>query len=343
MGQTLVLNPTTANLIVASNLLNVNGSNDTNRLLTLSGNSSNNIFSGNISTGSGGNISVTKINSSQWTLLGTNSYSGVTTISAGTLQLGDGTAGHDGTIAGTSGITNNGTLIYNRFGSLSSSVAISGNGSVVKLGNGTQTLTAANSYLGGTIISAGTLQGTGTALGNGSVTLSGGNIAVNDGVTTTAGNLTTGSQIWNGNSSYTARIFSTGTADKIIMSAGNSTLDVTSVSTNSPFTVHASAVANSLDPTISKDWVIASFTNLTGVSNPTAGNSTVVAQAGVNTTAFILDLPTSLFSGNAYGGMGAPLLEFEAVNGGGYSLDVVYDATPEPGTTMLLLGGACQC
>ena len=255
------------------------------------------------------------------TLLAAASYTGLTKINSGaTLQLGDGATGHDGTIATSSGITNNGTLIYNRFGSLTSSVPISGSGSVVKLGNGNQTLTAANSYTGGTVISAGTLQGTGTALSTGNVTLAGGNIAVNDGVTTAAGNLTTGSHTWNGNSSYTARVFSTGSADKIIMSAGNSTLDVSSVSASSPFTVHASAAVGSLDPAVNQDWVIASFTNLTGVTNPTAGNATVVAQAGVNTTAFILDLPTNLFSGNTYGSQGAPLLEFEAVNGGGIQL-----------------------
>ena len=62
--------------------------------------------------------------------------------------------------------------------------------------------------------------------------------------------------------------------------------------------------------------------------------------AGANTNAFILDMPTSLFSGNTYGVDGGPFLEFEALGGGAYSLDVVYNATPEPGTMMLVLAGA---
>ena len=39
-----------------------------------------------------------------------------TTIGGGILQLGDGTARKDGTIENSSGITNNATLVFNRFG-----------------------------------------------------------------------------------------------------------------------------------------------------------------------------------------------------------------------------------
>ena len=100
------------------------------------------------------------------TLTAVNTYQGVTTINSGaTLQLGDGTTGHDGTIASTSGITDNGTLIYNRFGALSTDRVISGIGAVTISGPASQTFTATNSYSGATTISSGaTLQ-----LGNGGV------------------------------------------------------------------------------------------------------------------------------------------------------------------------------
>ena len=58
-----------------------------------------------------GQGSFTKAGPGTLTFTGNNTYSGATTISAGTLQLGNGAAGHDGSLA-TSGITNNATLAY---------------------------------------------------------------------------------------------------------------------------------------------------------------------------------------------------------------------------------------
>jgi fibronectin-binding autotransporter adhesin len=92
------------------------------------------------------------------TLTGANTYTGATTINTGaTLQLGNGTTGNDGTILTTSGITDDGTLIYNRFGALSSAVAINGPGAVTKIGSGSQTLSASNGYTGATTIAGGLL------------------------------------------------------------------------------------------------------------------------------------------------------------------------------------------
>ena len=57
---------------------------------------------------------------------------------------------------------NNGTLAVNRSDTLTLSGVISGTGAFQQNGTGTTILTAANTYLGGTTINAGTLQ-----LGNG--------------------------------------------------------------------------------------------------------------------------------------------------------------------------------
>ena len=111
---------------------------------------------------------LTKAGSQTLTILNTNTYTGVTTISAGTLQLGDGTSGKDGTIANSPTITNSGALVYNRFGTNSYGGAISGSGTVTKDGPGTQTLTGTNTYTGATTVNAGTLEiGGGGLLGNG--------------------------------------------------------------------------------------------------------------------------------------------------------------------------------
>jgi autotransporter-associated beta strand protein len=91
-------------------------------------------------------------------LTASNTYTGGTWIGGGTLQLGTGQAGQDGTLLPASGITNNSTLVYNLHNSQTVSYPISGNGSLVKLGASQLTLTGTNAYLGLTTVGAGTLQ-----------------------------------------------------------------------------------------------------------------------------------------------------------------------------------------
>ena len=93
------------------------------------------------------------------TLTATNTYTGPTTVSAGTLQLGTGTSGQDGSLA-TSGVANNATVVYDLSGSQSAAYVISGSGGLVKTGSGTLTLAAiqGNSYTGPTVIQGGTLK-----------------------------------------------------------------------------------------------------------------------------------------------------------------------------------------
>ena len=100
--------------------------------------------------------SVTKdVAGSTLTLTGANTYTGTTTISAGTLRVGNG--GTSGSL-GTGNTTNNASLVFNRSDASSYSGVISGTGSVTKEGAGTTTLTGANTYTGATTISAGTLK-----------------------------------------------------------------------------------------------------------------------------------------------------------------------------------------
>ena len=109
-------------------------------------------------TGAGGLI---KTGAGTLTLTGTNTYSGGTTISAGTLQIGNG--GTTGSIVGN--VLDNGVLAFDRSNNVTFGSVISGTGSLTQLGAGTLTLTGANTYAGGTTISAGTLQ-----IGNGGTT-----------------------------------------------------------------------------------------------------------------------------------------------------------------------------
>jgi filamentous hemagglutinin family protein len=134
----------------------------------LSFNRSDNLTAANAISGSG---TLTKLGAGTLTLTGTNNYSGTTTITAGTLQAGDG--GTTGTL-GSGAVTNNAALSFNRSDNLTAANAISGTGTLTKLGAGTLTLTGANSYAGATTITAGTLQvGSGSTtgtLGSGAVT-----------------------------------------------------------------------------------------------------------------------------------------------------------------------------
>jgi autotransporter-associated beta strand protein len=100
-----------------------------------------------------GTVGLTKTGTDTLTLTGNNMYSGVTMISAGTLQIGIG--GTSGSIAGN--VVNNAALTFNRIDSPLFSDVISGSGMVTKLGAGTLTLSGDNTYTGGTVVSTGTL------------------------------------------------------------------------------------------------------------------------------------------------------------------------------------------
>ena len=127
--------------------------------LTTGGDNTSTLFAGTIS-GSGGGALV-KIGSGIFTIAGTNTYSAGTTISAGTLQIGNGVT--NGSIVGD--VTDNGTLAFDRSDTVAFGSVISGTGNLVQLGSGTLVLTGTNTYSGGTTISAGTLQ-----IGNGGTT-----------------------------------------------------------------------------------------------------------------------------------------------------------------------------
>jgi autotransporter-associated beta strand protein len=123
-GATLGLDTTGGNFVYGSNITNPN--------LGI------NIFGGN-----------------KVTFTGANTYTGITTITSGTLQLGDGIS-HNGEMA--SNIVNNSALIFaNPFNQTYAGV-ISGFGPVTKTGAGNLTITTSQTYLGATYVNNGTLR-----------------------------------------------------------------------------------------------------------------------------------------------------------------------------------------
>jgi autotransporter-associated beta strand protein len=138
------------------------------------------IFDGVIQDGAGTSTTALTVDGSRPMILtGTNTYTGGTLVcNCGTLQLGNG--GGTGSIVGD--VTLGGTLIFNRNNTYEFDGTISdgGGGKVVQKGTGTTYLTQANSYTGGTTISAGILEvalgtsGPTSSVGSGRVTLDGG-------------------------------------------------------------------------------------------------------------------------------------------------------------------------
>jgi autotransporter-associated beta strand protein len=112
-----------------------------------------------------------------------NSYGGITTISNGTLVVGNG--GNTGSLGSTTGVVNNGSLVFKRANEYAFSNIISGNGSLEQQGNGSLTLSAANTYAGVTNVSSGELIVTNAAaLGDiaGNTVVNGGSLVVSGGI-----------------------------------------------------------------------------------------------------------------------------------------------------------------
>ena len=172
------------------------------------GNSSYIMQSGTVSASLRGSVPLIKSTTGTVILSGNNTYTGATTINAGTLQIGAG--GTSGSIASTSGVTNNGILAYNRSDDLTASYAISGTGELLKLGAGTLTLSGNNSYTGATTINAGTLQ-----IGAGGTS---GSIASTSGVTNN------GVLVYNRSDALTASYAISGTGSLIKNGGGSLTL-----------------------------------------------------------------------------------------------------------------------
>ncbi|MCW1926321.1 autotransporter-associated beta strand repeat-containing protein [Luteolibacter arcticus] len=114
----------------------------------------------NVISGAG---ALSQLGSGTTILTADSGYTGSTTITAGTLQVGNG--GASGSLGVTSAITTNGTLAFNRTGTLTIAPEITGTGALLQSGPGTVVLAAGAGHTGGTTIAAGTL-----VIGNGGTT-----------------------------------------------------------------------------------------------------------------------------------------------------------------------------
>ena len=184
VGNALILNDSDINN--SGDLRSVSGSNTYSGPITLANSARINadadalyLNGGTISLGSytltlggGGNLAVNSILSGNGgltkdgpgilTLTGSNAFTGPTIVSSGTLSIGDGKLGHDGSIAASSGITLSNTsssLVYNLSSTASRTYSnvITGQGSLKVTGSGSLTLNAINTFTGPVLVTSGSL------------------------------------------------------------------------------------------------------------------------------------------------------------------------------------------
>jgi len=164
----------TGGIIISSGTLQLGNASTSGSLTTASSISDSGVFSvnrtnttiqgtdfGNTITGAG---AFNQAGTGTTIMTASNAYTGATTISSGTLQLGN--AGATGALSNLSAITNNGNLAFNRTNTAVQgtdfSKIITGSGILTQAGTGILQLTGSNTYQGATNITAGTLQLTGT-------------------------------------------------------------------------------------------------------------------------------------------------------------------------------------
>ena len=191
--------PSTTNMVINS----LSGGTVT---LTVGNNNATSTFGGVLAnnTGTGGVLALTKIGAGTLTLMGSETYTGATTISGGGLQLGTGIAGQDASIAASTSLVNNATLTVSNAGPTTLAVPITGAGNLVQNSPGTLTLSGQNTVAALTLTNSGTITG-------GTISLTAGTTFVNNaaGLSTLASSLNimgAATNIWTSNSAGTLNI-----------------------------------------------------------------------------------------------------------------------------------------
>ena len=283
-----------------------------------------------------GSGALTKDGAGTLILTGTNSHTGRTTVSNGTLQIGNN--GTLGSLSGNVTVASGATLAISRSDAVSFGGNVSGGGELSKLGNGTTTLTGTNTYTGATTINAGTLRvngslasgsavsinNTGTLGGSGTVA---GAVAVNSGGTISPGNspgiLTTGSTTYAGIGNYNWQLLdATGAAGTgFDQQQINGTLTITATSSNK-FNINLWTLS-SIGPDVNG--------NASNFNSSNPHTWTLVATTGGITgfTADAFDIRTTAVNGTGRFANGLGGGTFSLAQSGN-NLDLVFTPVPEP-------------
>ena len=225
-------------------------------------------------------------------LAGVNTYTGLTTVDAGTLQIGDGATG---SISGTGNINLANTTAALAFdlnsGTTTVSRNITGSGALAQLGSNLLVLTGTgNTYSGSTTISAGTLQvgsgGTVDAIGSTSGVLDNGLLAFDLATATTFTHSIGGSGGLTQMTGYLLRLTGTNTYNGPTTIASGGTLQTgtaTALASSTAVTFGSSTAVLDLD---GNSATIGSLSGAGSVTDSvaTAATLTLTPTAGSNTT-----------------------------------------------------------
>jgi fibronectin-binding autotransporter adhesin len=352
--------------------------------LTITANANDLTIGGIIGNGAGN--AITKAGAGTLTLSGTNTYTGGTTLSAGTLNINNNSALGTGTLTIAGGtidntdtpnahtLTNaqawNGNFAFTGTNNLTFSTGavtlgsnltitanandltiggIIGNGAgnaITKAGNGTLTLSGANTYTGGTTLNAGTLNiNNASALGTGTFTINGGTIGNTSGGAISVNNAQTwgGSFTFNGTNTnpltFTNNVALT-TTPTVTVSDPNGTLTETGIISGAGFgltkagagtLVLSSATGNTYNggTTINDGTITAGANAAIGTGSLVVNDTTAGGTANFN-----LNGHNQIVSSLTLGGAGDTATSTNNVTIGAGTLtlggNVTYDATNNP-------------
>jgi autotransporter-associated beta strand protein len=194
---------------------------------------------------------------------GTNTYTGGTTMTNNHVLLQLGSGGTTGSITGD--VTNNGTLAFNRSNTYQFDGVISGAGAVEQDGTGTTTLTATNTYSGGTTFTAGTVSVSSDA---------------------NLGNATGGLSFNGGTLQVTGTTFNS-TARTITWGAGGGGFDIDDAANN--FTVSQALAGGPLTKSGAGTLTLSGANTYTGVTTITGGTLALSGNGSIATSSGVAD------------------------------------------------------
>jgi fibronectin-binding autotransporter adhesin len=243
----------------------------------------------------GGPTALVKNGAGNWTLTGTNSYSGGTTLVQGELFVGNG--GGTGSL-GISGVNNATTIDFNRTGTVTVLGSITGAGNVILDGSGTVILANNNTYSGGTTINQGTLQfGNGGATGAPNTGTAG--AIVNDSLLTFN---STGTHILNGVVSGTGNVIVGGGGFEQLLGA-NTYTGWTLVNAGTIFQFTTGNQGGLTSSVITNNGIVRFDRQDTGVftnSGPIVGTGAVQNNANNNNAGQVTLTGTNTYTGGTY-------------------------------------------